>query len=150
VTAIPEDAAPSVLYVIGRVNQGIRREMRKRLAGWDLSLPEYTALSVLEDRPGLSNAQLSRRSLITPQSMIEVLGALEARDLVRRDVDPAHARVLRAALTPAGRELLASVKPAVAALEDQLLEGVPPRQRAVVLAALTTMMDRLAAGPDAR
>ena len=39
---------------------------------------EVHALSILRDRPGLSNAQLARRSYVTPQSMNEVLAALEA------------------------------------------------------------------------
>ena len=44
-----------------------------------LSLNQYTTLSVLDQRGGLSNAQLARRSLVSPQSMNEVLLALEQR-----------------------------------------------------------------------
>src|SRR6185437_9295499 len=97
---------PSLIYAVGRVNQGIRREMRAHLAGFSLSVQEYTTLSVLAVRPGLSNAQLARRALVTPQSMIEILSKLESRRLVRRTVDPANARVLRAELTRAGTALL--------------------------------------------
>jgi DNA-binding MarR family transcriptional regulator len=146
----PADAEsrPSLLYVIGRVDQGIRTLMRKRLAEWGLSIAEYTALSVLRERPGLSNAQLSRRSLIMPQSMIEVLTGLEARGLVRRETDPQHSRILRAELTDEGGRLLASVEPAIDALQDDLLAGVPAERRAVVLNALVEVMDRLAVGLD--
>jgi hypothetical protein len=35
---------PSFIYVVGRVDQGIRREMRNRLAQCGLSVQEYTAL----------------------------------------------------------------------------------------------------------
>jgi len=56
----------SLAYVIGRVDHGIRREMRRRLTDHGLSVQQYTALSVLRSRPGLSNAQLARRSLVTP------------------------------------------------------------------------------------
>src|SRR5579884_698603 len=97
--------AVSLIYVIGRVNQGIRRRMRTSLAQWNLSVQEFTALSVLSSRPKLSNAQLARRALVTPQAMIEILSKLESRGLVRREVDPAHGRILRAELTPAAREL---------------------------------------------
>jgi DNA-binding MarR family transcriptional regulator len=89
--AVPEEA--SLIYIVGRVNQGVRREMRARLAPLNLSVQEYTALSVLRARPGLSNAQLARRSLVTPQSMIEILAKLERRGLVKRAVDPEHARI---------------------------------------------------------
>ncbi len=131
------------MYVVGRVNQGIRREMRARLAELDLSVPEYTALSVLQARPGLSNAQLARRSLLAPQSMLEVLAKLESRDLVQREVDPAHGRILRAALTGEGRALLAEANPAIEAIQDWLLADVSEQNRAIVLDGMLSAMDRL-------
>ncbi len=137
------DAEASLVYVVGRVNQGIRREMRARLADLDLSVPEYTALSVLHARPGLSNAQLARRSLLAPQSMLEVLAKLESRGLVRREVDPGHGRILRAALTPAGRDLLARADPAIDAIQDWLLADVTARDRAIVLDGMLSAMNKL-------
>jgi hypothetical protein len=53
---------------------------------------------VLRARPGLSNAQLARRSLVAPQS---ILAKLERRGLVGREVDPGHGRILRATPTEA-------------------------------------------------
>ena len=60
------------IYAVGRFNQGIRREMRTRLKAFSLTVQEFTTLSVLAARPGFSNAQLARRALVTPQSMIEM------------------------------------------------------------------------------
>jgi DNA-binding MarR family transcriptional regulator len=138
--------APSLIYVVGRVSQGIRREMRTRLAECGLSVQEYTAMSVLSARPGLSNAQLARRSLVTPQSMIEILSRLESRGLVTREVDPKHARILRGKLTPKGRELLDVADPAVAAVQEQMLADVPERDREVLLAGMRSAMNRLSLG----
>lgn len=138
-----DDHATSLLYVIGRVNQGIRREMRLRLARWKLSVQEFTTLSVLASRPGLSNAQLARRSLVTPQSMIEILTKLEARGLVRREVDPSHGRILRAELTAAGRTLIGEAVPAIQRIQDGMLERVSARQQETTLVALLAAMDRL-------
>ncbi|HUO72366.1 MAG TPA: MarR family winged helix-turn-helix transcriptional regulator [Solirubrobacteraceae bacterium] len=135
----------SLVYVVGRVNQGIRREMRSRLATLGLSVPEYTALSVLRARPGLSNAQLARRSLLAPQSMLEVLAKLEQRGLVRREADPTHSRILRAALTGKGRRLLARADPAIAAIQEWILADVPEGDRAVVLAGMLSAMRTLSA-----
>ncbi len=144
-----EDAeSPSLVYVVGRVNQGIRRELRARLSTWDLSVPELTALSILARRPGLSNAQLARRSMVTPQTMIEILAGLEARGLVARRVDPGHGRVLRAELTPEGRRLVHVTEPAVADIEDEMLRGIDPEQRELVLSIMLTAMARLRAGLD--
>jgi DNA-binding MarR family transcriptional regulator len=140
---VPDSPHPQLVYVIGRVNQGVRRELRKKLLPWDLSVPELTALSVLRTRPGLSSAQLARRSLTTPQSMSEVVAGLERRGLVQRTVDPAHGRILRMTLSDAGARLLGEVDPVVAELQDELLVDVPREHRAIVLEGLVACMRTL-------
>jgi len=133
----------SLIYVVGRVNQGIRRELGALLQVWGLSVQEYTSLSVLGSRPGLSNAQLARRALVTPQSMLEILARLEARGLIRRNVDSEHRRIRRAELTASGRRLLRTTAPRIDALQDRIFADVPPRQRRAVLAALMAAMNQL-------
>lgn len=141
---------PSLVYVVGRVDQAVRTEMRKRLAEWDLSVPEYTALSVLRRRPGLSNAQLARRTMVTPQSMIQILARLEERQLVAREVDPAHKRILRGALTREGEQLLAEADPVVQSLQDEMLLDVPDGQREIILDGMIKAMRRLSGGLNGR
>jgi DNA-binding MarR family transcriptional regulator len=145
---VPEVNANDALliYIVGRVDQGIRQEMRLRLAEWDLSVPEFTALAVLKRRPGLSNAQLARRSLVRPQSMNEILVKLEERGLLHREVDPDHARILRAVLTPDGTQLLGAVEPAVRAIQDELFADVPEPQRQVMIDGLRSAMEKLRSG----
>jgi DNA-binding MarR family transcriptional regulator len=139
-------AGPSLVYVIGRVDQGVRRELRARLEPYGLSVPEYTALSILETTPGLSNAQLARRSLITPPAMLEVLAALERRGLAERRADPDHARIRRAELTSEGARLVRAAARDVQRLADELLADVPADEREVVRRGLLAVMDRLARG----
>jgi DNA-binding MarR family transcriptional regulator len=134
---------PSLVYVIGRVSQGIRRELRERLSSCELSVADVTTLSVLRGRACLSNAQLARRALITPQSMLEVLASLEQRGLVRRRADPANARIMRAELTASGRRVLARADAVIAELEDELLAGVAPQRRETVRRSLLLVMDAL-------
>ena len=100
--------------------------MRTRLAEIGLSVQEYTAMSVLGARPGLSNAQLARRSLVTPQSMIEILGGSSPGELVVREVDPRpRDGSCERNCQAKGRELLEIADPAVAG--DQ---GTDARRRA--------------------
>jgi DNA-binding MarR family transcriptional regulator len=142
-------ARPSFAYVIGRVDQGVRREMRRRLEPLGLSVPEYTALSILRTVPGLSNAQLARRSLITPPAMLEVLASLERRGLVERRADPGHARIRRADLTADGARTLAVAAKEIERLSDELLQDVPGDERDTVRRGLVAVMDRLTNGLDA-
>ena len=137
---------PSLAYVIGRVDQGVRREMRARLEPFGLSVPEFTALSILDAVPGLSNAQLARRSLITPPAMLEVLARLEARGLVERHSDPGHGRILRAELTREGVRTVRASAREIDRLSTELLEAVPDDERDAVRRGLVAVMDRLTSG----
>jgi len=141
-----DGAPPTLVYLVGRVNQGVRRELQRRLAPHELSVPELTAMSVLQRRPGLSNAQLARRSMITPQSMNDVVAELERRGLVTRRADPSHGRILRARLTPAGHGMLRRVSPAVDALQAELLRDVSEADREIVVRGLVAAMRRLSDG----
>jgi DNA-binding MarR family transcriptional regulator len=137
---------PPLAYVIGRVDQGVRREMRRRLEPFGLSVPEFTALSILAAVPGLSNAQLARRSLITAPAMLEVLASLERRGLVERHTDPQHGRIRRAELTEEGARTLRASSREIDRLSDQLLAAIPDDERDVVRRGLVAVMDRLSVG----
>ena len=118
-----------VSYQVGRLDRILRRRLADTLEPYRLSVAEYTTLSVLRDRSGLSNAQLARRSLITPQAMNEVLARLEARRLVRRRPDPEHGRIRPAELTASGRRALDRADAAVDELERELLQGLSAADR---------------------
>jgi DNA-binding MarR family transcriptional regulator len=140
----PRPAAEiSLVYVIGRLNHGIRKEMRRDLAEWQLSVPEFTALSILKRRSGLSNAQLARRTMVTPQSMIEILAGLENRGLVERTVDPNHGRILRSELTTEGDRVVSAALTTINGIQDELLDGVPEDQRELVLTVMLQAMQRM-------
>ena len=111
-TARPK-VTPRISYVVGRLDRALRREIGRLVAPHGLTVPQYTALSIVRDRAGLSNAQLARRSYVTPQSMNEVIAALERDGLVARSPAANHGRVLEMTLTEAGEEVLARCEQAV-------------------------------------
>jgi DNA-binding MarR family transcriptional regulator len=112
---------PRLSYVVGRLERVLRRRLAAAIEPAGLTLPAYTALSVLLAEDGLSNAQLARRSLVTPQSMSEVLALLVDQGYVRRRAEPGHGRVIRTELTRAGRRALERCDRAVDAVEREML-----------------------------
>jgi DNA-binding MarR family transcriptional regulator len=135
-----------VSYVIARLDRAIRRGLEERLSPHGLSVPQYTVMSVLRNRSGLSNAQLARRSFVTPQSMNEVLASLEAAGLVTRDEDPNHRRIRRARLTPRGRRLFTRCDREIAELEEQMLSELSPEERREFADAAVRCVRALGAG----
>src|SRR3954469_5235321 len=95
---------PRIGYVVGRLDRALRREIGALVAPFGLTVPKYTALSILRDRPGLSNAQMARRSYVTPQSMNEVLASLQADGLIVRAPAANHGRVVEIALSERGAQ----------------------------------------------
>ena len=139
--------APRISYVVGRLDRALRREIGALVA--PLTVPQYTALSILRDRAGLSNAQLARRSYVTPQSMNEVIAALEREGLVVRAPAANHGRVLETTVTDNGLQVLARCDRAVTEMEDRMLADLDPAARTELLKALTECVHRLGAGlPD--
>jgi DNA-binding MarR family transcriptional regulator len=137
-------------YIIGRLNQAVRREIEERIRPHSLTIPQYTALSILRDRGGLSNAQLARRTLVTPQSMNEVIAVLERDGLIRRAPDANHRRILRTTLTPKGRKVLAACDRSIEEMEELMLSELSPAERERLRDALLSCVHMLGAGlPDA-
>jgi DNA-binding MarR family transcriptional regulator len=112
---------PRLSYVIGRLDRVLSRRLSAAVAPEGLSLPAYTALSVLRAQNGLSNARLARRSLVTPQSMSEVLSLLVEQGYVRRLAEPGHGRVIRIELTKPGLRALERCDRAVDEVEREML-----------------------------
>src|SRR5262249_19174645 len=103
-------------------------------------------VSVLDRRDGLSNAQLARRALVSPQSMNEVLLALEQRGLVRRRAHPDHGRILEARLTARGRALLARCDAEVHQVEARMVSGISEDAQAALRDSLLGSIHALEGG----
>lgn len=121
------DVRPS--YLIGRLDRLIRNGFDEVLQQAELTLPEYTAMSVLAARPGFSSAQLARRSLITPQAMGKVVIELERRGYIKRPESGSNGRARGIVLTRKGQTVLAKLQPKIAAAEAAVLHRLSDDQR---------------------
>lgn len=139
---------PRLAYAVGRFHTVLRAELARRLAPEGLSVPEFTALSVLSARGGLSNAELARRSFVTPQAMNQVLASLEEKQLVARPAPGeqarGHHRARGATLTARGRRRVARAQASVDALEEQAFAALGPDERRALTDVLSAAAQRLA------
>jgi DNA-binding MarR family transcriptional regulator len=130
-------------YLIGSADRMVKRRLTEVLAPYGLTLPQFTALSVLDARGPLSNAQLAERSLITPQSANEVVKVMEAGGWVARESDPTHGRIIRLQLTQSGRQLMRRCDEAVTRVEQQMLHSVEGQHAALLHSLLQTCVRNL-------
>lgn len=138
---------PRISYVIARLERAVRAAVNERVRPYDLTTLQYTTLSVLGARgQPLSNAQLARRAYMTPQSMIEVIDALERKGLIRRDPHPGHRRVFPATMTAKGLRVLEACDAAVEQMEEEMLAGLSGSERDSLLVWLKSCVRALHAG----
>ena len=123
-------------YELKRVQHDLRLGMDGALKELGVTTPQYAALSVLAEEPGLSNATLARRSFVTPQTMNQILVRLEAAGLVERHAHPEHGRVLQAYLTEEGERLRRECAERVDAVEELMVSGLPAEERTNLLGLL--------------
>lgn len=105
---------------IKRVEQLLMVEKARALRDFGLTVPQYATLATLAHSPDQSAAQLARAALVSPQTMATILGNLETKGLIDRDVSSLHVRVLICHLTKAGSELASSADRTVKSIEDGL------------------------------
>jgi DNA-binding MarR family transcriptional regulator len=140
------DGHPTLLYLVGRMDRVVRRAIDDVVKAHGLSVNQYTTLSVLDHRSGLSNAQLARRSLVSPQSANEVLLGLEQRGLVRRRAHPDHGRILQTRLTAKGRRALAACDADVRQVEATMVEALGARQQQALRQGLLSCIHSMHGG----
>lgn len=120
---LPEPGMPveeRIGHYVKRAEQALMARKAQALRAVDLTVPQYTALLVLADNPGLSGAQLARRCYVTPQTMAALLTNLEAKSLVTRRASTVHSQVMQTALTRHGRALLRKADRLAVAIESRL------------------------------
>jgi DNA-binding MarR family transcriptional regulator len=117
---------PRFAYTIKQLELAIRANMDAQARLHGLTALQYTALTVLRRSPGMSCAQLSRRSFVSAQAGSEMVAHLERKGLVDREPDTRNRRILRIKLTDRGHEVVDQCDLWMDRLEQTMLADVPP------------------------
>ncbi len=140
---ILQPVGESVGYALKKASAALRSAMDQALRPLDLTVPQYACLEVLQQRPGLSGAELARAVFVSRQSTNLVLKGLEDRGLLTRPPAPGHGKALPTELTPAGREQLLAANNALSVVENKMLAALTPSARHRLCAELESIADAL-------
>ena len=128
-------------YLVKRLEMAERARMEEVLRPLGVTLHQYTAMSILERREGLSSAQLARRHVVSPQAMHQLIASMERDRLI-----------LRAWLTEHGADVLRASHEAVDAVEERMLSALTDEEAATFARAvehcLAALSDRAAGDAD--
>ena len=122
-------------HLIRRLNQISVSLFQERMRELDLDLTpvQYAALSLLREKSGVDQATLAGLIAYDRATMGGVIDRLENKGLVRRQVNARDRRARELFITEAGLDLLDKVTPEVAAIQDDMLPGLSPEERATFL-----------------
>ncbi|BBY36073.1 putative HTH-type transcriptional regulator [Mycobacterium mantenii] len=116
-------------YLLYRLGAVLRPEVSAVLSPLGLTLPEFVCLRILSMFPGMSSAELSRHTNVTPQAMNTVLRKLEEIGTVARPSSVSSGRALPANLTGQGRALLKRAEGAVRGADARILAKLTDAQQ---------------------
>lgn len=114
-----------ITYLVKQLERAVRADMDVMARDHGLTALQYTALTVLQRNPGMSGAQLARRSFVSAQAGSEMIAQLERKGLVSRTPRPDNRRILCVSLTDGGHRVVEACEGEMSLLEKRMLEGVP-------------------------
>lgn len=123
-------------YLVRRLERAIRIRLDVALKPLAVSTPQYTVLSVLAFRGGLSSAQLARRAFVSPQAMNELVIGLEESGFIVRTPSQDNRKKLLCHLTDRGRTLFAACDAACVEVESKMLGALADEDLAQFRASL--------------
>ncbi|WP_086563044.1 MarR family winged helix-turn-helix transcriptional regulator [Streptomyces africanus] len=121
--------------------------LERALRSLDLTTAQHNALQHVAWTPGISAAEIARRTGFTPQSMGAAVGALVDRGLLARRDHPSSRRTVQLTITDSGEELAARAREVVERLDREALAVLAPAERAVIHSLLLRVLAEL--NPDA-
>lgn len=141
-----KSASVGTVDLLKRAELAVRGCAEAILLPFGLTPAQFLVLFRLkQSTTNVSSAELARSAGIRPQSVVDLIGPLERRGLIRRREAPEHRRILRIALTAAGEQLFARALPAAAELERELLSNLGAGE----LAGFRNGLEKLLANAEA-
>jgi DNA-binding MarR family transcriptional regulator len=119
-------------YRLSLAGKAARNAVAARLAQDDLRLGDLALLASLRDDGPAAQRVLAERLALDPSDVLRLVDALEARDWVRRERDPADRRRTIVSLTARGGRALDAALEACREAQDAALAPLSARERATL------------------
>lgn len=136
---VPLDPEAQLGYLLVVCADQMSRAWHDALRSAAINPRQFSMLAVLARDPGISQAELARRVMITPQSVSESINRLITADLVTRGIaEPG--RPAQLLLTDAGRALLRHAYPVVEDFNRTSFSALTVRERKDLTRLLQTLI----------
>jgi len=131
-------------FLVGDVSRLLRRTVRQRMAGTELTFEQMRALMNISRNEGIRQVDLADLLDVQPITLVHQIDQLAESGLVERRADPGDRRAYQLFLTKASAPHLSAIKKVAAAIQADMLRGLSKEQVALVSSTLHTIRDNLA------
>jgi DNA-binding MarR family transcriptional regulator len=128
-------------HLIRRAQQISTALFSEECGAHDLTSVQYAALCAIRETPGLDATRLSSIIAFDRSTLGDVLERLESKGWIIRTPGQADKRIKQLHLSPAGADLLTSVDPAAARVQDRILAPLSPPDRTTLMRLLEQLVD---------
>ncbi len=119
-------------YLLRQASTTHCTEIEKLLSDLHVTLPQYSVLKVLSLYPGISNADLARMCLLTPQTISVIVKNLKRMEALSSRPHAIHGRIQHLDLTPAGKKILTLCSKRVDAFQKSLTGGLSKSEETII------------------
>jgi DNA-binding MarR family transcriptional regulator len=130
-------------HLITGVENRMRAVIDAELGHLGMNLAQYSALSVLEMRQPMTNAELARACGVTPQTMNRITTALTRGKMVTKMDSKEHGLKVNYRLTRKALDRVCKAHAAVDKIERECLKGLNRDQLGIFLAFLKQVKENL-------
>lgn len=110
-------------------SRGVRQAFDKRFAAVGLNMSQALLISLIEDFGPHTQTQIADVLSLGKAGTGSMIDQLEARDLVKREPDPADRRVWIVTATPAGSAMMEHIREIDKVLQVELRSGISRSER---------------------
>lgn len=142
--ASPFDFEHAPGHLIRRAHQLSVAIFMEEAAAFEVTPVQFSIINALMDTPGVDQVTLAARVAFDAATSGSVIGRLEARGWIRRQVDPADKRRKLLWVTPAGEKASIQMKKAVTRVQKRILSPLDAAEQVLFL----ELLDRLVAGHE--
>lgn len=126
----------TAVFRIGTIGAVVAQRFADRIEPLGLKPKHVGLLALLAANPASSQLDLATAMNVAPSLIVRIADHLESLNAIERTRDRDDRRRQTLRLTANGRDLFAECTAATHAMEEELLAGLPPAQRAALTGAL--------------
>lgn len=137
----PDEIMKAPGFLLRRCNQVAMALFLEETAGHDLTPAQFGALALIAGEPGMDQTRLAERTALDRSSVTKCVERLEARGVIRREVDRTDKRARRLHATPNGLALLEAARAGARRTRERLLAPLGAVRAQQFLAMLEEVAD---------